>query len=109
MDGARLDATMMGTLGSSTSLPLSTLSSPYYPEHTLPMLETLRESEDSPRVEEKGKSLKSNLLALLLNITFFRFCFILRMTPHTKALYLTFSFTISDNLPFRFTYLVIFG
>ncbi|XP_021961283.1 FERM domain-containing protein 5 isoform X2 [Folsomia candida] len=54
MDGARLDATMMGTLGSSTSLPLSTLSSPYYPEHTLPMLETLRESEDSPRVEEKA-------------------------------------------------------
>ncbi|CAL8138228.1 unnamed protein product [Orchesella dallaii] len=50
-ESARLEGAM-GTLGSSTSLPLSTLSSPYCPEHTLPLLETLR--EDSPRVEEKG-------------------------------------------------------
>jgi hypothetical protein len=52
-DGMRLDGTMMGTMGSSTSLPLSTLSSPYCPDHTLPILETLQEN-DSPRAEEKG-------------------------------------------------------
>lgn len=58
-EGTRLEGAM-GTLGSSTSLPLSTLSSPYCPEHTLPLLETLR--EDSPRVEEKGKTKAQNSL-----------------------------------------------
>ncbi|CAG7786897.1 unnamed protein product [Allacma fusca] len=49
-ESTRLEGAM-GTLGSSTSLPLSTLSSPYCPEHTLPLLETLQ--EDSPRIEDK--------------------------------------------------------
>lgn len=49
--GMRMDAAF-GALGSSTSLPLSTLSSPYCPEYALPVLETLE--EDSPRVEDKG-------------------------------------------------------
>lgn len=55
------ESTRLEGLGSSTSLPFTTLSnsqhsgltlsSPYCPEHTLPLLETLQ--EDSPRLEDK--------------------------------------------------------
>jgi hypothetical protein len=66
-----------GTLGSSASLPLSTLSSPYGQEHAMPILETLQ--EDSPRVEDKGLLIMHNNLCIvdfivwLLNI-FFLLC-----------------------------------
>jgi hypothetical protein len=77
MDGA------MGAMGSSTSLPLSTLSSPYCPEHTLPILETLQ--EDSPRVEDKGM-LPMNMLYSSL---YSQFALLEKRKNATLSLYVT--------------------
>lgn len=64
----------LGNFSSSTSLPLSTLSSPFVPEHTLPVLETLE--EDSSPAEEKGKCVgsKFSLIPLVcIRLPFFDF------------------------------------